>query len=297
MNQQASPTLRIVNRVNEVFQDTTTMDVGPIGVYSARSPFKETDNEDAAAVIPIDEQRAILAVADGVGGQPGGAEAAEVALQSLEQTAKKVLTEGVSTRAAIMEGIENANHQILDMGIGAATTLALIEIEGNAVRPYHVGDSMILVVGQRGKLRHQTVPHSPVGYAIEAGLLDESEAIHHEDRHVVSNVLGSPNMHIEVGSVLHLKLRDTVLLASDGIFDNLHVPEVVDLIRKGRLSQVVERLSNAARDRMNMPGSGHPSKPDDATFIVYRTTKSQVVIGRKVNRAEDRVAFSENHTL
>ena len=43
---------------------------------------------------------------------------------------------------------------------------------------------MILTTGQRGRLRMQTVSHSPVGFAIEYGLLDESEAMHHEERHL-----------------------------------------------------------------------------------------------------------------
>ena len=105
---------------------------------------------------------------------------------------------------------------------------------------------------------------------VEAGLLDESEAIHHEDRHVVSNVLGSPNMHIEVGSVLHLKLRDTVLLASDGIFDNLHVAEIVELIRKGPLSHVDTELAIATRSRMNGEEAHHPCKPDKKTYLLFR---------------------------
>ncbi len=172
-----------------------------------------------------------------------------------------------------MEGIEAANEQVMGLGIGAATTLVVLEVDGDVVRPFHVGDSMILVVGQRGKILHQTVPHSPVGYAIEAGLIDEQEAIHHEDRHVVSNVVGTANMRIEVGSTFRLKAYDTVLLASDGIFDNLHVSEIVDLIRTGPLDTAAKRLAAAAQIRMLQPKAGHPSKPDDTTFLLFRRTR------------------------
>jgi len=257
-------------RTNESASRIVGIASGTAGLFSARSPHKLSDNEDAVALIPVDRGRGILAVADGVGGRPGGAVAAEMVLHSLVDEADKIRDDRITLQAGIMEAIELANDGILRMGIGAATTLAVVEIDGPRVRPYHVGDSMILVAGRLGKLRHQTVPHSPVGYAVEAGLLDEREAIHHEDRHVVSNVVGSPNMRVEVGSIIELKAWDTVLLASDGIFDNLHVAEVVELIRKGPIPRVVEELSAAARRRMETPEPGHPSKPDDTTFIVYR---------------------------
>ena len=49
------------------------------------------------------------------------------------------------------------------LGAGSATTLAVAEVVGQTVRTYHVGDSPIWVFGQRGRLKLQTVPHSPVG--------------------------------------------------------------------------------------------------------------------------------------
>ena len=53
---------------------------GEVALYSARSPEKEGKNEDAAALILIDSEHGVLAVADGVGGQAGGESAAEIAL-------------------------------------------------------------------------------------------------------------------------------------------------------------------------------------------------------------------------
>lgn len=285
---------RIFSRQNGALHECASIALGLVNVYSTRSPEKKSDNEDAAAIIPIDENRAILAVADGVGGQPGGAIAAELTLQTLAECAQKAREQDIILRDVIMEGIEQANIRVSELGIGAATTLAAIEIEGSTVRPYHVGDSMILIVGQRGKILHQTVPHSPVGYAVEAGLLDEKEAIHHTDRHVVSNIVGSPNMRIEVGSVVHLKQHDTVLLASDGVFDNLHVEEIVELIRKGPLSHVDAELANATRSRMNGEKSHHPCKPDDTTFLLFRRG-----VGRGVGGGADEPARSrgDNNSL
>ena len=65
--------------------------------------------------------------------------------------------------------------------------------------------------------------------------------MHHSQRHVVSNVIGSPDMRIEIGSAIEMDLRDTLVLASDGLSDNLHVTEIVEYVRKGPLEQGLER--------------------------------------------------------
>ena len=141
------------------------------------------------------------------------------------------------------------------------------------MRPFHVGDSHLLVVGNRGKVRFHTIPHSPVGYAVEAGVLDEKGAMFHEDRHLVSNILGAEDMRIEVGPVLPLAPRDTLLLASDGVTDNLFLREIIERVRKGPLDDAGARLAAACRKRMVAPAEGQPSKDDDMTFVLYRARR------------------------
>ena len=245
---------------------------GEVALYSARSPEKESKNEDAAALILIDSEQGVLAVADGVGGHAGGENAAETVLRRLEKAVGAADLSTRTLRGAILDGVEDGNEAVRGLGIGAATTLVVAEIAGNTLRPYHVGDSAVLVVGQRGKIKLQTVSHSPVGYALESGLLEEEEALHHDQRHLISNMVGSAEMRIEVGSPIRLAPRDTVLLATDGLLDNLSLQEIVDEIRTGPLANVVRNLARRCRQRMSEPEGDHPSKPDDATFLLFRLT-------------------------
>jgi len=173
-------------------------------------------------------------------------------------------------RDGILDGFERANRSILELGTGAAATLAVVEVGPGWIRPYHAGDSQVLVSGQRGKIKLFTVSHSPVGYAVEAGLLDQQDALHHEDLHVVSNLLGSDDMRIELGATLRLGRRDTVALGSDGLFDNVHAHEIVDRIRKGPLERAAARLASLSKDRMKGGAESRPSKPDDLSFILLR---------------------------
>jgi serine/threonine protein phosphatase PrpC len=243
---------------------------GSAALFSMRCPGKETPNEDAVAIIPTGVDRGVLAVADGLGGAPAGKQASYLAIQCLVRAVEEAVREGIEIRAGILDGFESANQDVLALALGAATTLTVVEFDGELVRHYHVGDSIVLLTGQRGKIKMQSIPHSPVGYGVEAGLLDETDAMHHEDRHVISNVIGSADMRIEVGSAIKIARRDTLLLASDGLSDNLHIPEIVECVRKGPLAAVTSSLARHARGRMEWEGGGEPSKPDDLTFAIFR---------------------------
>lgn len=252
--------------------DTVPLAGGRACVFSARSPEKTTSNEDAAALIPFDEKSGVMVVADGLGGEAAGDRAAGLALAAIAGAVERAAAAGNSLREAILDGVETANREVQGLGVGAATTLVVAELNEGFVRTYHVGDSMALVSGQRGRIKLQTICHSPVGYAVESGLLDEAEAMHHAERHVVSNVVGRSDMRIEIGSCLALSPYDTVLLASDGLFDNLQVPEIVERIRKGSLPAAIDGLATDARNRMLHPQAGFPSKPDDLTIVAFRAT-------------------------
>jgi serine/threonine protein phosphatase PrpC len=133
------------------------------------------------------------------------------------------------------------------------------------MRTYHVGDSSILVTGQRGLLKHQTIQHSPIGHAVESGMLDEAGAMQSKERHIVSNVVGSPDMRVELGPLRELATYDTVVMASDGLADNLMVEEIIETVRKGPLQRVAGNLLATCLRAMH--DGGHP---DDLTVVLYR---------------------------
>lgn len=243
---------------------------GEVAYVTQRAPDKASDNEDAIGFIPWGADSGVLVVCDGLGGQPAGEQASILALRCLAERIAATPPGDSGLREAILDGIERANLAIGALGVRAATTLALIEIQGRVIRPYHVGDSMILISGQRGRMKLQTISHSPVGYAVEAGFLDATEAMHHEERHLLSNMVGTPDMRIEIGAPVGLARRDTVLLASDGLFDNLHLDEIVERMRCGPIKTGAKALQQQCRARMQEEREGTPSKPDDLSFILYR---------------------------
>jgi len=236
----------------------------PGGIDPASSP-----NEDSIAVIPGGEKGGVLAVADGVGGLPGGAHASSLALGQVAEAVAHAAGNGRPLRDAILDGIEGANEELLRREVGA-TTLALAEIKGGVFRPYHVGDSVILLVGPDGDLRMRTVAHSPVGYALEAGALDEWDAMHHQSLHLIANVMGSDLMRVEIGYPVRLRPGETIVIASDGVLDNLHSTEIARCFAHRALEAATQQLIAQCERRMRGADVDRPSKPDDFSFIAFQ---------------------------
>ncbi len=256
--------------------DEVEVDVagGRAVAYSAREPGKETGNEDSVAIIPYGPGAAVLVVADGAGGLPAGKRASLTAIATLAASLQTAMDKTMLLRTAILNGIEAANDAVRALANGSATTMTVITIEGLHARSYQIGDSEAMVVGQRGLIKLQTTAHSPTGFADEAGFLDEREALHHEERHLVSNFLGTPDMRIDVGTMIELSPRDTVIVASDGLMDNVHVEEIVECIRKGPMLAAARCAVDLADRRMRKAEDGAPSKPDDLSLVLFRKPNS-----------------------
>lgn len=267
--------------LNGAFEpDQVAIDVagGSVVALTRKDPGKDSENEDTAAVIPYGPGGAVLVVADGAGGLPAGKRASLTAVTTLAASLQTAMDKTMLLRTAILNGIEAANEAVLGLANGSATTMTVITIEGLVARSYQIGDSEALVVGQRGLIKLQTTAHSPTGFAVEAGFLDEREALHHEERHLVSNFLGMTDMRIDVGAGVELRPRDTVLVASDGLTDNVHLDEIVECVRKGGLAEGAATVVDLADQRMAGAGTGLPSKPDDLSLILFRKPGSARII-------------------
>lgn len=251
--------------------ETFALPLGSLVIYTARAPGKTVCSEDALALIPVDAETCLFAVADGVGGQPAGEEAAKLTLETLCKHVRAAAADPASVMQAIMDGAHAANHALLAQGSNAATTLAVAEVRSRVVRTYHVGDSMILITDQRGKLELKTVAHSPVGQALAEGVLNEAQALHHPQRNLVSNVVGMPGMRVEIGPSHTLAQHDTLLLASDGLTDNLYVQEIATRACGESLHEAAQRLLDDSRHRMlGGDDDSWPGHADDLSFMLFR---------------------------
>ncbi len=127
--------------------------------FSASGSEAPASNEDAAGIWEPRPGVVVVAVADGLGGGPQGAEASALAIEAIDR-AVYVDPGGEGTlRGAIVDAFEQANAAILEAWRGAGTTLVVVEIVNGVARSYHAGASGALVVGQRGRVRMETLHH------------------------------------------------------------------------------------------------------------------------------------------
>jgi serine/threonine protein phosphatase PrpC len=270
--------LLILDGAVEPDQVGTSAGGGSVVAMTCRDPDKDTENEDTVAVIPFGPEAVVLVVADGAGGLPAGKQASLTATTTLAASLQSAMQQTTLLRTAILNGIEAANEAVIALGNGSATTMTVVAIEGLVARSFQIGDSEALVVSQGGKVRAQTTAHSPTGFAVEAGFLDHREALHHEERHLVSNFLGTSDMRIDMGAGIELRPRDTVLIASDGLTDNVHLDEIIERIRKGPLMDGARALTSLASRRMANGEGNQPSKPDDLSLILFRKPERARII-------------------
>lgn len=222
-------------------------------------PFGTDKGNEDGALVAVKDDKVLLAVADGVGGLPQGEKAARVALETLAEIFHK--------DGRIVDAFEQANQAVCALG-GPASTLVAALLDGDSLHTFNAGDSQALVVSGRGRLKAETMPHNVVGYGTEAGLIDEDDAQAHPERHVVTNALGDKVLRFELASWGKLAVRDTIVLASDGLFDNLSTSEVADIIRKSPLDKAACNLVDKTVAAMESGDEG--TKPDDLTVLVWR---------------------------
>lgn len=260
----------MTNASDAFAREARQLDAGQYASCTAPAPYKLTSedgvNEDALIVLQSAGQALLLSVADGAGGHPEGHEASQLLMQCLSSAVENSGKDTDSLREPILQALDNCNQSLLERGRGSLTTAAVVEIQGNTMRPYHVGDSTIMVVGQRGRIKYQSVSHSTVGYGIEAGLMDADAAHLHEERHWVLNFVGTADMRIELGAPLKLARFDTLIICSDAITDNLAIDEVCELIRKGSINNAMDKLVARCVEVMNTS----EGRPDDLSVILYR---------------------------
>lgn len=178
--------------------------------------------------------RYLCAVCDGMGGEAFGETAAFIAVKTLD----KYLN--TDFRKKSDEYIEKANKLICDEiekndGARIGTTLALLYIQNETAVAYNVGDSRIYLY-RKNKLRQLSEDHNQTQRLVRLGLLKQSDARNHKDKHKLTQHLGifPEELIIEpyISQEISLKQGDIFLLCSDGLTDMLTDEEIAEFLKQ-----------------------------------------------------------------
>lgn len=228
-----------------------------VGYFYESNQAFEKDNEDCL-FIHFSGGPLVAGVSDGAGGHPKGKDASSLVAHELSKHFKNNEHQNVTSF------IEEANHKVLDMKAGAHATLVLITISDDIFRSYSVGDSEIVIWNRQGSEVYSNIPDSKIGHQIEAGDLSQPESLDAPDRNYVNNMMGDDYLRLEVTSGIPIKRGNTILIGSDGLFDNIDHETLAEVLAKGPFDQSFNSLCEMCKEKQNW------KKDDDISFIAIR---------------------------
>jgi serine/threonine protein phosphatase PrpC len=193
----------------------------------------------------------LIVLADGMGGHPEGAMAAQLALQTMSAYFQKTANPMVGQVPAFLSsGLMAAHHQIIRYAAEKGmldtprTTLVAAVLERGYLHWVHCGDSRLYVV-RDGELLTRTRDHSYMEQQAHRGQ-DTSNV----NRNILFTCVGSPSKPVfDLSGPLQLQHGDRVLLCSDGLWGTVKDVEIVSELATQSLEQAVPELVEMALKR------------------------------------------------
>lgn len=193
----------------------------------------------------------LLVLADGMGGHPEGAMAAQLALQTFSAFFQKTANPAVREVAEFLSSATlAAHHQIIRYAAEKGmldtprTTLVAAVVERGSVHWVHCGDSRLYIV-RAGELLTRTRDHS---YIEQQQHIDRTTD--RINRNILFTCLGSPaKPAYDLSGPLHLQQGDRILLCSDGLWSTVQDAEIATALSLRTLEQAVPELVERALER------------------------------------------------
>jgi PPM family protein phosphatase len=216
--------------------------------------------------------RALLVVADGMGGAAGGEIASAMAADVIGSYVASALQErrlrtGGQVRQALVEAFEAANRRIRHGGEregelrGMGTTATAATVLGHSLHVAHVGDSRAYLV-RDGLAQRLTKDHSVLQYLIDTGTADAA-AIAGQQRNALLRALGTQDEILVDTCQVPLRYGDTVLLCTDGLWSVIDDAEIASLVvAEPKLRALCATLLSLANERGGR---------DNVTVVVARS--------------------------
>lgn len=217
------------------------------------------ENEDRFI---LDEGRFVFGVADGVGGLPGGGEAAQLAADEIIAAFHALPPE---QKADLVSIVRHANEMVAALGrkmspaMGIGTTMTFGCVQSGVLRIAHVGDSR--VYGSRGAgFAQLSEDHSVENEARMRRARGDVVYYHEANRNALTRCIGQPTPP-EVDVIERpLAAGDRYLFCTDGVTRMIPNPEIGALLTGGASPQaVIDELVGLAVRR---------GGPDNATGVV-----------------------------
>jgi PPM family protein phosphatase len=214
-------------------------------------------NEDNYFAVTEDDL-ALIAVADGMGGHRAGNVASALAIAAAEKLWFEIDCSNLPTvenaRKLIKTLLIEANNKILDESEnrseqhGMGTTLTAGLLCSNRLTIGHVGDSRAYKINN-GHISMLTKDHSLLEQLIDTGQVKPEEAGNHPQRHVLTRALGvSPDLEIDI-TELEIEPGSVLIFCTDGLTNMVNDNEILAMYKENHdpeaLAQSLIELANS----------------------------------------------------
>ncbi|MBS0631798.1 MAG: serine/threonine-protein phosphatase [Verrucomicrobia bacterium] len=209
-----------------------------------------------------DENAHLYGVADGVGGLPGGAEAAQLSVEAVDELVRATPT---GATPDLVQLTRQTNQRVHDLGLklspvmGLGSTLTFGHIWGSTLQIAHVGDSRCYGL-REGKLEMLTEDHSVENEARQRRAKGEVVHYHEANRNALTRCIGQPTpLNVDLIS-RPLEPGDRYFFCTDGVTRMIRDSELAEMIAKpGEPETVLRAIIDLAVRR---------GGPDNATGVL-----------------------------
>jgi protein phosphatase len=219
-------------------------------------------NEDA---LYINDTHQVYAVADGLGGLPGGAETSERIVELIAQTMNQV--DSADERVDLSELATGINQIITQEGLeahpftGTGSTLTVAQIVGDQLLIAHVGDSAAYLM-RNGELEKLTIDHTMAQELINREGESARDSMPPEFPHTLTRCIGQGDEISVDRTQISVDPGDCILLCTDGLNKVIDENQIRDELKKGDTPEAICR--NLIREANAQEGS------DNITVIILK---------------------------
>lgn len=218
---------------------------GPIAYGSDEGLNYKNWNEDR---VVVNTEKRAFAVVDGMGGEGmegSGEQAAKILAEELQEGFENGLS---------IEIVQSRAHErmVKNMRYGGGACYIAAKIEGSRLHVFQAGDVKLIVIDRQGDIKFKT----------------QDEGF----RGKVTNAVSARFRGATTYSSIDLAVGDRVVIASDGLWDNV-AGEAIDLIAGKPIAEVIASLNRHAKEKMRnyreLREKGVDAKPDNISVFIH----------------------------